>query len=339
MTAAPGRPGPPVVRCFPRADRAFQRAVERLAAEQPLDAADPRSAADFERRLQARYPGAAVRIQDPLATFGGETLLWYVYRRDGPLATAASSGDQAGANAAPAEGAAAAAGDAGAQSPSPDPRAGPGARPVYSAAAAASMTGVPIGVLVGWDSEGLVRPSLTGEGQQLYSRNDLEDLVYLKRETSAGRTPEQLRDGLASRRGRRDDGTPDREASRRLLVLLAERDPYAAEYAEYFLRTEGYDVEVAYDTGEALLAASSLGPDLAVVELLISGGMGTELCARLRDGGTSRIVAISSLHDEDAALRAGADAFLAKPLDPLQFVSTIKDLLGDSALLQQGGAR
>jgi hypothetical protein len=46
------------------------------------------------------------------------------------------------------------------------------------------------------------------------------------------------------------------------------------------------------------------------------------------------VLAVSSLDHEDAALRAGADAFLTKPLDPLQFVGTIKDLLGESAMLR-----
>jgi DNA-binding NarL/FixJ family response regulator len=43
---------------------------------------------------------------------------------------------------------------------------------------------------------------------------------------------------------------------------------------------------------------------------------------------------ISTLDASDQALAAGADAFLLKPLDPLQFVSTVKDLLGKSAFLQ-----
>ena len=119
-----------------------------------------------------------------------------------------------------------------------------------------------------------------------------------------------------------------------MLILLAERDPYAAEIAEYFLRTEGFDVEVAYSAGEAEDKATALGPDLAVVELLISGGQGAELCARLKAENRA-VLAISSLDFEDAALQAGADAFLVKPYDPLQFVSTVKDLLRESALLRQ----
>jgi DNA-binding response OmpR family regulator len=45
------------------------------------------------------------------------------------------------------------------------------------------------------------------------------------------------------------------------------------------------------------------------------------------------VLAISVLESRDEALAAGADAFLQKPLDPLELVSTVKDLLGASALV------
>jgi DNA-binding response OmpR family regulator len=49
------------------------------------------------------------------------------------------------------------------------------------------------------------------------------------------------------------------------------------------------------------------------------------------------VLAISVLQARDEALAAGADAFLQKPLDPLEFVSTVKDLLGSSALVARHG--
>jgi DNA-binding response OmpR family regulator len=80
-------------------------------------------------------------------------------------------------------------------------------------------------------------------------------------------------------------------------------------------------------------------PQLAVVELLISGGTGPELCRRLKAGGVPACLAISTLEARDEALAAGADAFLQKPLDPLRLVSTVKDLLGASAFLQRATSR
>ena len=125
-----------------------------------------------------------------------------------------------------------------------------------------------------------------------------------------------------------------REQAPRLLILLAERDPYAAEFAEFFLQTEGYEVALALDADDAALKLEQRLPQLAVIELLISGGTGADLCQRLKEAGVPACLVISTLDARDQALAAGADAFLRKPLDPLQFVSTVKDLLGKSAFLQ-----
>jgi CheY-like chemotaxis protein len=200
------------------------------------------------------------------------------------------------------------------------------------------MTGLPVSVLVTWDeTDGLVRPARTPGGQALYSRDDLEALIVAKKAFTAGSSPDQVRAVLAARPSRSSPGSSLEPSRRRLLILLAERDRYAAEYTEYFLRTEGYDVEVALSSEEAETRVASLQPELAVVELLISGGAGAELCARLKARSDIAILAISSLDDSDRALNAGADAFLAKPYDALAFVSAIKDLMGESALLRQRG--
>ena len=120
----------------------------------------------------------------------------------------------------------------------------------------------------------------------------------------------------------------------RLLILLAEGDPYAAEFEEYFLKTEGFEVEVTLDEEAARKSFSEKSPSLAVVELLISGGAGLDLCRFFREqGGDVLIIAVSVLESRDLAVEAGADAFLLKPLEPLQLVSTVRDLLGSSAFL------
>jgi DNA-binding response OmpR family regulator len=64
---------------------------------------------------------------------------------------------------------------------------------------------------------------------------------------------------------------------------------------------------------------------------MISGGRGIALCKRLADRG-AHIIAVSSVPQRERAVEAGADAFLRKPLDPLQLVSAVRDLLGTSAL-------
>src|SRR5262249_9127061 len=119
----------------------------------------------------------------------------------------------------------------------------------------------------------------------------------------------------------------------RLLILLAEHDTYAAELQEYFLKTEGFEVEVALSEEAARQSFFDNSPSLVVVELLISGGAGLGLCRFFKQDHDVPVVAVSALRCRDQAIEAGADAFVLKPLEPLQFVSTVRGLLGSSAFL------
>ena len=88
------------------------------------------------------------------------------------------------------------------------------------------------------------------------------------------------------------------------------------------------------DAADAVGALTEERPQLAVIDLLISGGAGLELCRRVHSRGIP-VLAVSSVATRDAALEAGAAAFLQKPLEPLQLVSTVKDLLGMSSYLRE----
>ena len=190
------------------------------------------------------------------------------------------------------------------------------------------------------EREGLVVPTRTPGGHRLYSRGQVEQLRFHKRELARGLQPADahrlLAEGMESGEPLPRDG--DAEGSR-LLILLADRDPFAAEFAEFFLRTEGYEVVLAHDAVEAERATAERRPDLAVVEIMISGGTGAELCRRLKQRGVPSCLAVSELRGQEDALAGGADAFLEKPLDPLRFVSTVKDLLGRSAFLHEAEER
>ena len=116
-----------------------------------------------------------------------------------------------------------------------------------------------------------------------------------------------------------------------MLILLAERDRFAAELCEYFLRTEGYDVRLAPSAADAQRSFVEHRPNLSVVELTMPGGL--DLCRRLARDDNAPVLAVSVLAGlQDEALTAGASAFLPKPFEQLQFVSTVRDLLGASAL-------
>ena len=114
---------------------------------------------------------------------------------------------------------------------------------------------------------------------------------------------------------------------------MAYRDRRGAELNGFFLRAEGYEVELALTAEDAEEKFASRDPALSVVELMISGGVGLELCERLKQLRGTPLLCISSLDLGEEALAAGADAFLKKPLDPRQLVSTVNDRLGQSGLM------
>jgi DNA-binding transcriptional MerR regulator len=201
---------------------------------------------------------------------------------------------------------------------------------VYSIGAVARMTGVAVGTLRTWEERyGLVVASRSAGGQRRYTRDQLEQLMFVAREVSEGMSPGDAHRLLADRDSTAT-GNREREASG-VLILLAERDPYAASYVDYFLRTEGYRVELARDAEEAERRFASLSPQLVIVELLLSGGLGGALIEQLKLSG-ALVIAVSALAAGDISAELGVDAFLPKPIDPVVLLSTVRDLLGTSAL-------
>ena len=220
-----------------------------------------------------------------------------------------------------------------------DPDRESGGRPIYSIGAVARMLGVETSTLRAWEERyGVVVPTRSHGSQRVYSRDELERLRFVVDLVDAGTSAADAHRLLAERLGGAQDlQEPDPEGVT-IVILLAERDRYAAELIEYLLRTEGYEVCVAFDPGRAESLAADRRPALSIVDLMITGG-GVDLCARLARDGDAPVLAMAALDLADEAMAAGASAFLAKPIVALQFVSTVRDLLGSSALTQRPTAR
>jgi CheY-like chemotaxis protein len=197
------------------------------------------------------------------------------------------------------------------------------------------MLGIETATLRAWeDRYGVVVPTRSEGAQRVYSRDDVERLRFIVDAIEDGATAGEAHRLLDERLQGGTRPTPDGKPVTTILVLLAERDRYAAELCEYFLRTEGYGVGLALDAAAAERLFVEQTPDVVVVELMISGG-GLDLCRELARNGSAPVLAVSALELGDEALAAGASAYLAKPFEPLQFVSTVRDLLGSSALTQR----
>ena len=208
-------------------------------------------------------------------------------------------------------------------------------QPVFSIGAVAKMLGVPTPTLRAWEERyQVVVPHRSDGSQRLYSRTQVEQLRWIQaglgQGMSAADAHRLLGEEIASGRvpGVKD---PPAEPARPL-VLIAERDPYAAELADYLLRTEGYDVCTAMDGTHAMLLFQERSPVLVVIDLLISGGAGFRLCREFAAAGGAEILAVSALDSAGEALAVGAAAFLQKPIEPLHLVSIVRDLLGTSVL-------
>src|SRR5262245_3654308 len=208
-------------------------------------------------------------------------------------------------------------------------------RPIYGISAVGRMLGLSPGTIRNWEERyGLVRPTRSPGGQRLYSRDDLERLQFVADQVADGASAADAHRLLEERLLLGEAlGEPDVDAPG-IVVLLAERDPYAVQLGEFLLKTEGFAVDVAATPADVLRAFDERSPALVIVDLLLGGGQGTELCGELKRRGATAIVATSALQLADEALEAGADAFLAKPVDPLLLISTVKDLLERSALLR-----
>jgi DNA-binding transcriptional MerR regulator len=213
---------------------------------------------------------------------------------------------------------------------------------IYSIGAVARMLGVPAQTLRAWEQRyHQIVPARSSGGQRLYSRDQVDQLSFIRNQMELGLQPADAHRLLVQHHSEVASVPVEQHRSARAsveaatTVLLAERDPYAAEFAEYFLRTEGYGVRIVLDPAAAAEILRDEPPSVLVVDLLIAGGAGLELCRAARDNGSVPVLAVSAVNSRDQALAAGAEAFLVKPLDPLQFVSTVRDLVGTSAYLRQ----
>jgi DNA-binding transcriptional MerR regulator len=184
------------------------------------------------------------------------------------------------------------------------------------------------------DRYGLIVAERSEGGRRVYTRDQVEELRFVKRRLEEGLSAADAHRLLAERQ----EGTQpivDRGALNsptRVLVLLAESDRHGAELNDFFLRAEGYDVEIALTAEDAEEKFATQDPALSIVELMISGGVGRELCERLKKRRATPVLCVSSLDLGEHALAAGADAFLKKPLEPRQLAATVKDLVRHSGL-------
>ena len=119
-------------------------------------------------------------------------------------------------------------------------------------------------------------------------------------------------------------------------ILLIEDDPVSRKFMELILQKEGFQVMTAVNGLEGLRKARTESPDLLVLDVMLPGLDGFEICYRLRSEPDTTKLPILILSakgqdsDRDAALKVGANAFLSKPVDRLVLFSKVTELLNSS---------
>ena len=114
-------------------------------------------------------------------------------------------------------------------------------------------------------------------------------------------------------------------------VLVVDDEPAVREAVERALRLEGFDVALAGDGQEAIRRLPVVRPDAVLLDVLMPGLDGLEVCRRMRDTGDRTpvllLTARDAVGDRVAGLDAGADDYLAKPFALDELLARLRALV------------
>jgi two-component system response regulator RegX3 len=113
-------------------------------------------------------------------------------------------------------------------------------------------------------------------------------------------------------------------------ILVVDDEDSITQFVSYNLKKEGYDVEVAKDGDQALALAEQHHFDLVVLDIMLPGIDGFEVCRRLRAKDDAPVLFLSARDtelDKVVGLEMGADDYLAKPFGIRELQARVKALL------------
>jgi DNA-binding response OmpR family regulator len=113
-------------------------------------------------------------------------------------------------------------------------------------------------------------------------------------------------------------------------VLVTDDDPYIRELVRLYLEREGFEVHEAIGGEEALAAFAELTADLAIIDIMMPGMDGWQLCRELRAMGDVPVLMLTAKGETREKVKGfglGADDYLVKPFEPPELVARVKALL------------
>jgi DNA-binding response OmpR family regulator len=128
-------------------------------------------------------------------------------------------------------------------------------------------------------------------------------------------------------------------------ILVIDDDPAGQRLIKYILTPEGYEVITASNGILGLQMATQQSPELVILDIMLPGLDGFEVCRRLREGSNTANISIVMLSgkaqesDRDTGLKMGADAYLIKPVDRQELIETVNKLVNkkNKVVKQQHG--
>jgi two-component system, OmpR family, response regulator RegX3 len=113
-------------------------------------------------------------------------------------------------------------------------------------------------------------------------------------------------------------------------VLVVEDEESYSDALAYMLRKEGYEVAIAADGNAALAEFDRNGADIVLLDLMLPGLPGTEVCRQIRQTSSVPVIMVSAKDDEVdkvVGLELGADDYVTKPYSPRELVARIRAVL------------
>ena len=114
-------------------------------------------------------------------------------------------------------------------------------------------------------------------------------------------------------------------------ILLVDDEASIISLAQMYLTREGFHIESALNGLAALELATRIQPALIVLDVMLPGADGFEVCRRLRSAGNQVPIIMLTARDEDIdkilGMELGADDYLTKPFNPRELVARVKAIL------------
>ena len=113
-------------------------------------------------------------------------------------------------------------------------------------------------------------------------------------------------------------------------ILIVDDEPAIVELAQLYLQKDGFETVTAADGIQALVQVKQTRPDLVVLDLMLPGLDGWEVCRRLRAETNLPIIMLTARSedvDKIVGLELGADDYVTKPFNPRELVARVKAVL------------